>query len=201
MLKKYYLISLIVVVVFAMVAASAFLYSRPQQKPAVPLITPAPTTVLSPTPADITPSGSSAVQNPAPVNEVKIFMMVIGDNGTLGDKVGCGDSIVGVTRKVTPTTTPLTAALNELLGLKVRELGQSGLYNSLYQSNLKLDSATVDAHGLATVKISGQVQLGGTCDSPRFKEQILRTVTQFPTVKNTLITINGDPLDQVVSSK
>ena len=195
MIRKYYLVSLIVLVVFALVIAAAFLYTRPGQKPPAPAATvPVPSTQASPTALPSSPT-------PATVDQVKIFMVVIGDNGTLGDKIGCGDSIVAVTRKITPTAAPLTAAIDELLNLKVRELGQSGLTDSLYQSDLKLDSATVDTNGLATIKLSGKVQLGGTCDNPRFREQILRTITQFPTVKNTVVTINGKPLDQVVSSK
>ena len=100
------------------------------------------------------------------------------DNGVSGPKIGCGDSAVGVIRVVPPTRAPLTAALNELFSLHDQFYGQSGLYNSLYQSHLQLQSATI-VNGIATIKLTGTLSLGGVCDDPRVDAQITNTALQF----------------------
>ena len=144
----------------------------------------------------------AATQAPAAAltSQVKIFLVAIGDKGQAGKQIGCDDSIVAVERPIEPTSEPLKAALEQLLSLREREYGQSGLYNALYQSELKLDSVTVSGDK-ATVAISGKMQLGGICDNPRFEAQILETVLQFPEVKQVEVTVNGTPLEQVLSMK
>lgn len=143
---------------------------------------------------------SSPTQTPAKVSEVKIYLIAINDNGKIGEKIGCGDSVVSIVRKISPTTMPLTAAINELLAQKTQYYGQSGLYNALYQSDLKLVSAVVK-DGVATVYISGQMKLGGVCDDPRVEAQLTKTVTQFSTVKKADIFIDGKSLKEVLSLK
>lgn len=138
--------------------------------------------------------------SPPTVNEVKLYLIAIDDQGKSGEKIGCGDSAVSVTRTVETTTKPLTAAYQELLSLKDQYYGQSGLYNALYQSDLKLDSATV-VDGIATVHLSGKMQLGGVCDNPRVEAQLKNTILQFPTVKKAVVFINGKLLEQVLSEK
>ncbi len=93
---------------------------------------------------------------------------------------------------------PLVAALNELLAIDDGLYGQSGLYSLLYQSTLKLDSATI-VGGKATINITGKTQLGGVCDNPRVKAQIEETVSQFSTVTQVAVFINNIPIDQVLS--
>jgi hypothetical protein len=132
--------------------------------------------------------------------QVKIFLIAIGDNGVSGPKIGCGDSAVGVIRVVPVTKAPLTAALNELLSLHDQNYGQSGLYNSLYQSHLQLQSVAV-ANGTATIKLTGALLLGGVCDSPRVDAQITNTALQFSTVHSVDISLNGKPLKDALSGK
>lgn len=131
---------------------------------------------------------------------VQIFLVAIDDGGKAGKKIGCGDSVVAVDRFVPVTNAPLRAALTELFSLRDRNYGQSGLYNALYQSTLKVDSASViDAK--ATISLSGKVTLGGACDNPRFEAQIKETALQFSTVKSVTVYINGIPIEQVLSEK
>jgi hypothetical protein len=131
--------------------------------------------------------------------EVMIFLVALEDNGKVGEKVGCGDSVVGVKQTV-DTTSPLKSAFEKLLAIKTQYYGQSGLYNSLYQSNLTVDSAVI-TNQKATIKLSGQVQLGGECDDPRFIEQLKQTALQFSSVKEVEIFINNKPIDQVINLK
>ena len=134
-------------------------------------------------------------------NTVKIFMVAMNDNGVKGTKIGCGDSIVPVSVPITPTLGVLRAALTKLLSVKTRFFGgESDLYNSLYQSNLNLDSLNLQ-DGVATIRLSGTVVLGGVCDTPRFQAQLEQPALQFSTVKQVNIFINDKPLSEVLSSK
>ncbi len=133
-------------------------------------------------------------------SQVKVYYIAVGDNGKTGKEIGCGDSLVPVTVNIAPTQAPLRAALEALFADKTQFATSSGLMNSLYQSSLKLDSATV-ASGTAMVRISGQVALGGVCDDPRFVYQIKNTVAQFPSVHDAVILLNDKLLETYFSEK
>lgn len=147
-------------------------------------------------PANVPPAATIA---PGKIS-IKIFLVAIDDNGKSGKKIGCNDSVIAVERLVPETLGVLTAALNELFSIHERNLGGSGLYNSLYQSTLKLDGAAV-INGRATIAISGKLVRGGVCDDPRVKSQIEETALQFATVKSVAVTLNGVPLDKALSEK
>ncbi len=172
--------------------------SAPRVQPTIPLLPP--------------------LSTPQSAARVKIFLIAIDDNGKAGKKIGCNDSVVPVDRSIPatqianpanpsqrsrglrPSGTTLAAALTELFSIHDRNYGQSGLYNALYQSTLKVDSATI-ASAKATVNLSGQVTLGGVCDNPRVKAQIEETARQFPTVNQVQVFVNNIPIDQVLSEK
>jgi hypothetical protein len=147
-------------------------------------------------------SGAIAPQTPTPTitdknqTNVKIYMVAINDNGKAGKKIGCDDSLVAVDRSLKRTQAVLGAALSELFAVKTQNYGASGLYNSLYQSDLQLKSAQ-NVNGRMIVHLSGTYKLGGACDVPRFKEQISATVRQFSTTQNAAIYLNGVPIEQV----
>jgi hypothetical protein len=126
------------------------------------------------------------------VSEIKIFLISQG-----GGIIGCGDTAVPVVRRIAPTTAPLTAALNELLGLKSQTIGESGLYNALWQSDLRLSRVAV-VNGQAQIDLVGQARLGGTCDTPRVIAQIEQTARQFATVNSVAITLNGQPIQNAL---
>lgn len=132
---------------------------------------------------------------------VKVFYVAINDGGKAGKEIGCGDSLVEVEVPIAPTSTPVQAALNLLFAGKSQSIGQSGLYNALYQSNLRLDNFSLSNNGEATIKISGITALGGVCDDPRFVAQIQSTILQFPTIKKADIFINNKPLADFLSEK
>ena len=70
---------------------------------------------------------------------------------------------------------PLTAALNELFNLKTQTLGESGLYNALYQSDVRIDRVAI-VNGRAEVALSGTVSdldvFEGTAD-PTVDQSVL----------------------------
>lgn len=143
----------------------------------------------------ITIPGTGGTQPPAGTTRLNIYMI-----GLNGGSVGCGDQVVAVARDVPKTAAPLTAALNLMLAQKDQNYGQSGLYNALYQSNLKI--ASITRVGAAwTIRLTGTLTLGGVCDNPRVKAQLEQTALQFSTVASVKYFVNGTPLDSLLSGK
>ena len=109
------------------------------------------------------------------------------------------DSAVAVDREIPPTKAVLKAAMEQLVSIKDKNYGQSGLYNALYQSSLNVDSVAIDDNGKATIKLSGTLQLVGTCEDPRIEAQLRETAMQFSTVKSADIFINNKNLTEIMS--
>ena len=139
------------------------------------------------------PAGGS--QPPAVTQRVNIYMI-----GLESGSVGCGDEVVAVRRDIQKTQAPLTAALNLLLAQKSQYYGESGLYNALYQSSLRIGS--ISRNGSAwTIRLTGDLVLGGTCDGPRVKAQLEQTALQFSTVKSVRYYVKGQPLESLLSGQ
>jgi hypothetical protein len=129
-----------------------------------------------------------------------MYLVALEDDGASGATIGCGDSLVPVRRAVAPTRLPLLAALNELLAQKSEFYGESGLYNALWQSNLRVQTAEI-RDGTATVALVGQVRLGGTCDSPRFQAQIEETIRAASGAETVNVFLNGTPMADALSQR
>lgn len=155
----------------------------------------------NPSPAISIPSQTSPTTNPSgqETMKIKIFMIAVNDNGQTGKKIGCGDSAVAVTREIPYTQAVLKAAMSELVSIKDKNYGESGLYNPLYQSNLTLVSANIDSNGKAIVKFTGTLQLLGECEDPRIKAQFEETAFQFSSVKSVEIWINDKTLNDLTN--
>jgi spore germination protein GerM len=136
----------------------------------------------------------------AGTREVKLFLIAVDDAGRLGKKIGCGDSVVAVTRELRPTHTPLRAALEELLRIPRTYGSNPELYNALHQSDLRLVSVSV-RRGMARLSFAGRLVMGGVCDGPRVQAQIEETALQFPAVKKVKVFINGAPLSAYLSER
>jgi hypothetical protein len=166
---------------------------------------PIPTTILvlpavtDPQPSPI-PSETLALTEAPTQKTIQIFLVAVGDNGQTGILIGCGDSAVPVQVEIQPTQGVLKAALVALLSVKEQYYGQSGLYNALYQSDLQVESVSID-NGKASVYLTGTLLMGGECDIPRVQAQLVQTVLQFPTVTEAAIFINGKPLADALSLK
>lgn len=154
-----------------------------------------------PTPLSRTTSSAVSPSTTNTTTEIKLPFIALEDAGKSGQEVGCGDSLVSVTRRIPVTKTPLRAAYEQLISLHDQYYGQSGLYNSLYQSHLKIVEVTLDGQGTAHIALAGTYTFSGECDNPRFKAQLEAVARQFPTVKHTDITINNKKLDDIVSLK
>ena len=165
-------------------------------------VQPAPTlTPQLPTRTALPPAGTQVPPDVTPGPQlVQTFLIAVGDNGQSGVMIGCGDSLVPVQIEIQHSQAVLRASLEALLSIKDQYYGESGLYNALYQSDLQLESVSVES-GLAVIHLTGSLMLGGECDNPRVAAQLDATTRQFTTVKDVSIFINGNPLAEVLSLK
>lgn len=151
-----------------------------------------------------TSPSSSQIPSPATSNttnsKINIYMIAENDGGKSGKLIGCGDSVVAAVREIKPTEAVLTAAYQELLSQKSRAYGESGLVNSLSESNLTLESASVK-DGKATINLTGNIIVAGVCDNPRIEAQLNETALQFPTVQQVEIFVSGKNLKDILSQK
>jgi hypothetical protein len=172
-------------------------------KPTTAASTPTQVAASANTPVAPTASAASkASATPAAASKVMIFFVALGDNGGSGQKIGCGDSLIPVQRDAPATQDVLRAALEQLLSQHDRFYGESGLYNALYQSDLKIESFSV-TNGTATVHLTGTLKSGGVCDGPRIQEQLTQTAIQphLSIARDAKIFVNGTPLADLLSGK
>lgn len=150
-------------------------------------------------PATLLGSGLAAVKE-APraqkTHDVKIYLVDLDDAGKSRKKIGCGDSLVAVTRTVKASGTPLKAALQELVATPREYNGQLGNY--VFGPDLKVKSVSL-SKGTATIRFSGDIAVAGICDMPRITEQIEATAKQFPTVKRVRVFVGNRTLKDAIS--
>lgn len=169
---------------------------------------PAATTVAAgaPSPSQVPPSGvassQTAITQPTvlPTNaSVTVFYIAQGDGGTSGPAVGCGDSAITVTSPTISFTDPVEGALRTLLANHDQQIGQSGLENTLWQSQLAV--ATVERSGnTISANLTGTLSMGGECDIPRVEAQ-LQLTANTAAGGPVAITINGKTLSEAMSLK
>lgn len=162
------------------------------------------------TPAGMPPALQSSlmpsVGNSTPVTEalgateVKIFLISLGDTTAGNQIIGCDDSLIPVAVKVPLTQAVLREAYLQLLAIKGQHYGESGLYNSLYLSDLTLESVDLQ-DGKAVVHLAGSLVTNGMCDIPRIEAQLKSAAMQFSSVNEVTILVNGKPLEDVLSLK
>ena len=128
---------------------------------------------------------------------IKIYLVAIGDDGKSGRKIGCGDSLVAITRPIQKTAAPLTAAIRELLITPEQIGGARRLENFWKGRNLKVTSVSI-RNQTATIQLSGEVFVAGVCDVPRIQGQIEETARQIPTVKKVKVFIGKRTLAEAV---
>lgn len=179
--------------------ATAVLAPTESMSPTATMEVPSPTLVL-PTATQVRQPTPTPVPATAAEQTVNIFLIALDDNGQSGMLVGCGDSAIPVTVTIPKTQGVLRAALEKLLSAKHQFYGESGLYNSLYQSNLQVAGVTIE-QGRAIIHLTGTIMLGGTCDAPRLAAQIEQTALQFSTVSDVAVFVNDLPLEEVLSQK
>lgn len=169
---------IIVLVLVAVIVGGYFMF---RQKPAdvvVPVVTPTDTVTEQ---------------------TVKVAVIKYDPDGKGKIKIGCGDEVVFVDRKIAPTKAVLRAAMDELMNLyKDKEFYSSESYEKDPGATFvnragqgKLQNVVLE-NGISKLYFtSGSFTSAGTCDDPRISAQVYYTATQFPTVKDIEVYVNG----------
>ncbi len=142
----------------------------------------------------IVSSGSIVAQRR---QQVKVYLVAVDDDGRSGKKIGCGDSLVAVSRTIRRSSAPLKAALDELLSTPPETGDNPKLQNFWKGRNLKVRSVSI-RKATATIHLSGEVFVAGICDQPRIESQIEETAKQFPTVKRVKVFIGKRTLADAI---
>jgi hypothetical protein len=174
----------------------------PQVEPTTTVVIPSPTLAV-PTvtqPQQIPPTQPPPASPTDAEQMVKIVLIALEDNGQSGTPVGCGDSAIPINVTIPRTQAVLRAALEKLFSAKQQFYGESGYYNALYQSDLQVAGVTIE-QGKATIRLTGTILLGGTCDAPRVQAQIEQTALQFSTVSEVDVFINEVPIEEFLSTR
>ncbi len=97
-----------------------------------------------------------------------------------------------VTKKVPKSAGVARAALVALLAGPNTEDKSKG-FDTAINPDVKINSLSID-DGVAKVDFNEQLQyqVGGSCRVSTIREQIEKTLKQFPTVKSVVISVNGD---------
>jgi hypothetical protein len=140
-------------------------------------------------------------QKPTEVTkQLTLYYIATEDAGVSGDLIGCDDSAVSIRTVDVTTSDVVKSSLEMLLADKNQFYGGSGLYNALYQSDLRYDNSSLDGDHL-TINLSGDLVLGGECDNPRVKAQLEKTAESATEVGQVSIMINGKTLNEALSLK
>ena len=185
---RYALLGLILVVFLALIIiATQFTKSISQKLP----------NKLSPT-----PTFSEQIPTPEAIETkvVSVYFVALNDNGIKGPKIGCGDSLVEEKREISDDPEVLKLAINELLSIKDSTYGENEYYNVFANSNLELEKITINGP-TANIYLTGELSLGGVCDSPRVEEVLKSTALQFPSIQRANFFINSIPLSEALSQR
>ncbi len=129
-----------------------------------------------------------------------MYYVRIGDNGANGTKIGCDDSLVAVQTEPVTFTNKLDATMQRIVADKTQTYGDPELYNVLYQADLKYVSGSV-AGDTATVKLTGILNLRGTCDNPRVVEQLEQAIKTATGAQKVVVMLNDKTLAEAISLK
>ena len=151
-------------------------------------------------------TGSGAVSSPPGTQDsaapaaLTLYYVAVDDAGGSGEAIGCGDSLVATYTERLSTPDRVREAMERLLADKGQFLGESGLYNALYQSDLSFVRASTEADTV-TVELEGQMQSGGTCDDPRIERQLEQTAAAAAGTGMSVVLVNGVRVEELLSGK
>jgi hypothetical protein len=125
----------------------------------------------------------------APIETIKV--KVYFNNNKLDPEISC-NKVFPVEREIIKTTAVARAALEELLKGPSNKDGADGFTTSI-NYGVKIQKLTIEG-GVAKVDFDEQLQqgVGGSCRVSAIRSQITQTLKQFPSVKNVIISVNGE---------
>jgi spore germination protein GerM len=97
-----------------------------------------------------------------------------------------------VERLIKKTSAMARAALEQLLQGTTGAERTQGYFSSINEG-VKINSLTID-NGTAKVDFDSQMnfQMGGSCRVTDIRAEITETLKQFPTIKDVIISVNGN---------
>ncbi len=138
-------------------------------------------------------SGAADLQAGTETERVDVFLISPQDGGVLGRRVGCGDSAVPVEVRLPRRAPALEGAHRALLDLRSSQYHASGFYNALYASPLTLQ--TIERSGTeARIRLTGYLEIDGSCDGQRVLAQLIETALQFKDVQRVQFWLDDRPL-------
>jgi hypothetical protein len=141
------------------------------------------------------PSGLSendrVFERPVTFAPEKMKVNVFFNNDKLDPQISC-IKVFSVVRDVKKTEAIGRAALEELLKGPTASEAHDG-YSTNINQNVVVQKLTIE-NGTAFVDFNEQIQfqVGGSCKVSAIRAQITETLKQFSTVKNVVISVNGD---------
>lgn len=130
-------------------------------------------------------------QNGGSTEEIKIYLVALEGTSQEGKIIGCNDKLVATTKSVKVEKTKLETSIGELIAAKDTE----ELKNYVKGFHLMLFQVTI-AGGIGDVYLNGELNINGTCDIPRIREQLNETAKQFTDLKKVNFYINAQPLEK-----
>jgi hypothetical protein len=123
-----------------------------------------------------------------------------------GEEIGCGDRLVAVEvpveAEVASIEDRVRVALETLLALEPGDV-PSDLMTALHRSPLRVESVSPvpGTAGAYRVELGGPLRLGGTCDAPRVRAQLVDTARAVEGVEDVQVFVGGEPLDALLSAR
>jgi hypothetical protein len=119
---------------------------------------------------------------------VKVYF----SNDNLNKDITDCSQVFPVDRLIVKTKTTARSAMEQLLAGAMSSETNQGYYSSI-NPDVKINSLTI-SNGTAKIDFYPQIeyQLGGSCRVAAIRAQITKTLEQFPTVQNVVISVNGD---------
>jgi LysM repeat protein len=125
---------------------------------------------------------------------VNVYLYALGDAGERGPEFGCSDSIVPIEVEIEETEAPLRATLERLF---ITDGDPYNLNNVFLRSGLTVEGINI-VDREAIIELSGDLSIGGVCDHPRIVEQLERTALQFDTIDSVSVSVNNEPLSEIL---
>jgi len=131
-------------------------------------------------------------------NMVRIPLMLVSDYRTVQiyfSRRGSNtcDNVAAVSRKIPRTQTPARATVSQLIAGPTPEEAADGMMTNINVATA-LKNLTIAA-GVANVDFSSDLAKGvaGACSVEAIKAQVTATLKQFPSIKEVVITVDGNP--------
>jgi hypothetical protein len=142
-------------------------------------------------------------ENPAPApvandsktkSETKIYYVSPGNVVGAGTLVGCNDGLVEKRVLIEGLNDDIKQTYERQLSLG--NATESGLYNALARSKLKLENVRIEGD-TALVNVSGELVTVDSCDRARVRAQLEYPARQFAGVSSVVVRINGYLLEEL----